>query len=106
MHLRLYMVALIPAVVLLSQIRNLKYLVPFSILANVCMMVGLALTLYFIFIDIKPISSVKNFSSVKQLPVFFATVIFAIEGIGVVSFFFFLSIVQSTSFWYIWDNSY
>lgn len=88
---RLYMVALIPAVVVLSQIRNLKYLVPFSIVANVSIMVGLGLTLYFIFIDIKPMSTVKNFSSIEQLPFFFATVIFAIEGIGVVSTFFFLS---------------
>ncbi|XP_043267334.1 proton-coupled amino acid transporter-like protein pathetic [Venturia canescens] len=81
---RLYMAALLPAVIILSQIRNLKYLVPFSMVANVSIMIGLALTLYYIIIDIQPISTVKNFSSIPQLPFFFATVIFAIEGIGVV----------------------
>lgn len=81
----MYILTLIPALVLLGQVRNLKYLVPFSILANICMMSGFAITLYYVFSDVKPIDSVKMFSSVEQLPRFFATVIFAIEGIGVVS---------------------
>ncbi|XP_014478516.1 PREDICTED: proton-coupled amino acid transporter 1 [Dinoponera quadriceps] len=82
--IRMYILALIPALVLLGQVRNLKYMVPFSMLANICMMTGFAITLYYVFSNIQPISSVKMFSSVEQLPRFFATVIFAIEGIGVV----------------------
>ncbi|XP_063975258.1 proton-coupled amino acid transporter-like protein pathetic isoform X2 [Diachasmimorpha longicaudata] len=83
-NIRLYIIALTPAIVLLVQIRNLKYLVPFSILANLFIMAGLAMSLYYVFSNLKPISSVKYFSSLEQLPKFFATVIFAIEGIGVV----------------------
>nr|KAF7420505.1 hypothetical protein H0235_010802 [Vespula pensylvanica] len=78
------MLALIPAVILLGQIRNLKYMVPFSMVANVSMMVGFSVTLYYIFKDLQPIQNVNMFSETEQLPIFFATVVFAIEGIGVV----------------------
>ncbi|KMQ95985.1 proton-coupled amino acid transporter 4-like protein [Lasius niger] len=82
---RLYILSLIPALVLLGQVRNLKYLVPFSMLANIFMMTGFSITLYYIFSNVQPIDDkVKMFSSVEELPRFFATVIFAIEGIGVV----------------------
>lgn len=81
---RYYILSLIPAVLLLGQIRNLKYMVPISMVANVCMMAGFAITLYYVFRDIQLTSHVKLISSATQLPTFFATVIFAIEGIGVV----------------------
>ncbi|XP_072765915.1 proton-coupled amino acid transporter-like protein pathetic [Anoplolepis gracilipes] len=81
---RLYIVSLIPALVLLGQVRNLKYLVPFSMLANIFMMTGFSITLYYIFNNVKSVDNVKLFAKVEQLPRFFATVIFAIEGIGVV----------------------
>ncbi|XP_006562695.1 proton-coupled amino acid transporter-like protein pathetic [Apis mellifera] len=82
--MRLYILTLIPAVLLLGQVRNLKFMVPFSIVANLSMMTGFALTLYYIFNDIKIPSHVKPIASIEQLPSFFATVLFAIEGIGVV----------------------
>lgn len=83
--IRLYILSLIPALVLLGQVRNLKYLVPFSMLANIFMISGFSITLYYIFSNVQSIDDdVKLFSSVEQLPRFFATVIFAIEGIGVV----------------------
>ncbi|XP_043254423.1 proton-coupled amino acid transporter-like protein pathetic [Colletes gigas] len=82
--IRTYIITLIPAMLLLGQVRNLKYLVPFSMAANVCMMVGFAITLYYVFSGIQTSTNVKLFSSIEQLPTFFATVIFAIEGIGVV----------------------
>ncbi|XP_003703905.1 proton-coupled amino acid transporter-like protein pathetic [Megachile rotundata] len=81
---QLCILTLIPAVILLGQVRNLKYLVPFSMIANTCMMVGFALTLYYVFTDMNISSNVKLFAKAEQLPTFFATVIFAIEGIGVV----------------------
>ncbi|XP_046486293.1 proton-coupled amino acid transporter-like protein CG1139 isoform X2 [Neodiprion pinetum] len=81
---RLYMLMLVPALLALGQIRNLKHLVPFSVIANISIMVGFAITLYYLFQDIKPISSVNLIASPGQLPKFFATVLFAIEGIGAV----------------------
>lgn len=85
--MQLYILTLIPALVLLGQVRDLKYMVPFSMLANIFMMSGFAITLYYIFsnVDLHNLTNTKLISSVEQLPRFFATVIFAIEGIGVVS---------------------
>jgi proton-coupled amino acid transporter len=82
---RTYMLCLIPAVVLLGQIRHLKILVPFSVIANMSLTVGFAITLYYIFSDIQPLENIHYVSTWAQMPKFFATVIFAIEGIGTVS---------------------
>lgn len=81
----MYILTVIPAVLLLGQVRNLKYMVPFSMVANICMMIGFAITLYYVFTGIQLTGDVKLFASPEKLPTFFATVIFAIEGIGVVS---------------------
>ncbi|XP_011686499.1 PREDICTED: proton-coupled amino acid transporter 4 [Wasmannia auropunctata] len=85
-NMQLFIFSLIPALVLLGQVRDLKYMVPFSMLANTFMMTGFAITLYYIFSnsDLQSFKNDKLFASVEQLPRFFATVIFAIEGIGVV----------------------
>lgn len=69
----------------LGIIRTLKYLVPFSAAATVFIMVGLSFTLYYTFSDLPDISSRHSFSSFHQLPLFFSTVLFAMEGIGTVS---------------------
>lgn len=82
--IRTYMLCLIPAVIFLGQIRHLKILVPFSVIANGCLSVGFAITLYYIFSDIQPLENIHYVSTWGQLPKFFATVIFAIEGIGTV----------------------
>lgn len=83
--LRIYMAALLPLLVLLSLVRNLKYLAPFSMVANVLIATGMSITFYYIFNGLPTISDVPNFSSWSQLPLFFGTAIFALEGIGVVS---------------------
>jgi proton-coupled amino acid transporter len=79
---------LIP-MILLNYIRNLKYLAPFSMIANIFMGVGLAIIFYYIFRDpLPPISRPDinvGFSSWKQLPLYFGTAIYAFEGIGMVS---------------------
>ncbi|XP_067003584.2 proton-coupled amino acid transporter-like protein pathetic [Anabrus simplex] len=81
-----YMAILAPLLVLLNLVRNLKYLAPFSMLANGLIATGLGITFYYIFRDLPSItnSGLPNFSSWSQLPLFFGTVIFALEGIGVV----------------------
>ncbi|KAL2748851.1 proton-coupled amino acid transporter-like protein pathetic isoform X3 [Vespula maculifrons] len=83
-RLRLYMAALLPFLIVFSLVRNLKYLAPFSMLANVLIATGMGITFYYIFTDLPTISDVPNFSSWSQLPLFFGTAIFALEGIGVV----------------------
>lgn len=84
MDLRIYMALQMPFLIMLNLIRNLKYLSPFSMVANVLIGVGLAISYYYICIDLPPIESRPVFASWSQLPVFFGTAIFALEGIGVV----------------------
>lgn len=85
--LRVYMAALLPLLIVFNLVRNLKYLAPFSMVANVLIATGMGITFYYIFHDLPTISDVPNFSSWSQLPLFFGTAIFALEGIGVVSTF-------------------
>uniref|UniRef100_A0A1E1W9Z5 Amino acid transporter transmembrane domain-containing protein n=1 Tax=Pectinophora gossypiella TaxID=13191 RepID=A0A1E1W9Z5_PECGO len=70
--------------VLISQIRNLKHLVPFSAIANVLIVVVFAITMYFVFVDLPSPSERDMVADISQWPLFFSTVIFAMEGIGVV----------------------
>lgn len=77
----LEVVLLIP----LAMIRKLKHLVPFSMVANLCIVVGFTITLYYMFTEIKDPAERHWGTSLKGLPIFFATVLFAMEGIGTVS---------------------
>ncbi|XP_051159956.1 proton-coupled amino acid transporter-like protein pathetic isoform X1 [Leptopilina boulardi] len=81
---RIYMAALLPFLMALCLIRNLKLLAPFSMVANCLVAVGLGITFYYVFDDLPPIGPVPKFASFSQLPLFFGTAIFALEGIGVV----------------------
>lgn len=86
LDLRIYMIALLPLLISMNLIRNLKYLAPFSMVANVLIGTGMGITFYYIFQDLPSVESRPQFSSLHQLPIFFGTAIFALEGIGVVSF--------------------
>jgi proton-coupled amino acid transporter len=68
-------------------ITNLKYLAPFSAIANVCMISGITITFIYTFIDVPSPSERHYTSSLHELPLFFGTAIFAFEGIALVSFF-------------------
>ncbi|CAH2091645.1 unnamed protein product [Euphydryas editha] len=70
--------------VLICQIRNLKWLVPFSALANVFLIICFGITMYYIFNDLPNPAEREMVASVKHWPLFISTVIFAMEGIGVV----------------------
>ncbi|KAF5270109.1 hypothetical protein FQA39_LY08521 [Lamprigera yunnana] len=83
-ELKMYMVIVMGFLFLSSQIRELKHLVPLSFLANLSLVAAFAIILYYMFEVINPPSTVPGFASIKTLPVFFSTVIFAMEGIGVV----------------------
>lgn len=84
MSVQMYMLTLLPPLLLLNMVRNLKYLSPFSMVANLLIGAGMAITLYYLLSDLPAVSDRPYFSSVQQLPLFFGTAIFALEGIGVV----------------------
>lgn len=53
-------------------------------LANICVFIGLCITLYYIIGDLKPVSERKMVAEYTNWPSFFSISIFAIETIGVV----------------------
>ena len=82
---RLYIAVLLVPVILICSIKNLKYLSPCSILANILEFAGLGIIFYYIFAtSIPSTSSVPWFTSPEKFPIFFGTAIFAFEGISVV----------------------
>lgn len=84
LDLKAYMaIALLP-LILVNYIRNLKFLAPFSTLANIIMFTGIAIILYFIFREPLSFENRVAFGDVANFPLFFGTVLFALEAIGVI----------------------
>ncbi|KAJ8919850.1 hypothetical protein NQ315_006379 [Exocentrus adspersus] len=81
---RIYMVMLLPVLILMNLIRNLKYLSPLSMIANILVATGMGVTFYYIFSDLPNVGERPAVQPITELPAFFATAIFALEGIGVV----------------------
>ncbi|XP_028163880.1 proton-coupled amino acid transporter-like protein pathetic [Ostrinia furnacalis] len=69
---------------LMVQIRHLKYLAPFSLVANVLLVTTFAICLYYIFKDEINYQDKRIVGDPARFPAFLSTVIFAMEGIGVV----------------------
>ncbi|XP_071558190.1 proton-coupled amino acid transporter-like protein acs isoform X2 [Temnothorax nylanderi] len=84
MELETYMAILLLPLIIVNYIRNLKFLAPFSTLANIIMFTGIAIMLYYIFRE--PLSFDNRVASgnVANFPLFFGTVLFALEAIGVI----------------------
>lgn len=53
-------------------------------IANILIGAGVGITLYYITTDLPAFSERKGVADVHHMPMFFGTVIFALEGIGVV----------------------
>lgn len=81
--LRLIICALLIPLILIAWVPNLKYLAPVSMVANVFMGLGLAITFYYLVQDLPPLEQ-REYSVMSTLPQFFSITIFAMEAIGVV----------------------
>lgn len=79
-----YLVMLLPPMILLNWVKNLKYLTPASLFASILTCSGLVITFFYMLQGLPNTSSVNAFSSWAQLPLYFGTAIYAFEGIGVV----------------------
>lgn len=53
---------------------------------NILIDTGFGIVLYYIFATLPPISTRQPFQVISRLPIFFGTVLFAIEAVGVVSY--------------------
>uniref|UniRef100_A0A0K8SD68 Amino acid transporter transmembrane domain-containing protein n=1 Tax=Lygus hesperus TaxID=30085 RepID=A0A0K8SD68_LYGHE len=80
--IRLYILMVAIPIYLVGIVRNMKYLVPFSALANILLFFGLCLTFYYMAQDLPPIDSRPAAAPISKLPLFFSTVLFGMEGIG------------------------
>jgi len=71
-------------IILLSFIRDLRTLVPFSIVANILCLVALVIMFQYIVRNIHDVDRLPAFKGWMNLPVFFAMAVYAFEGIAVV----------------------
>lgn len=69
----------------MNLIRNLKYLAPFSMIANVLVGTCMSITFWYVFQNVPSTKTVPYIADWEKWPLFFGTAIFALEGIGVVS---------------------
>lgn len=84
LDIRVYIAAVLLPFIAMGQIRVLKYLVPFSSIANVMIVITFGITMFYMF-SVEPHYEDKPlFASFATLPYFFSTVLFAMEGIGAV----------------------
>lgn len=66
------------------QVRKLKYLAPVSTLGNFISMASFAVLFYYIFREPLTLDGKEPYKSITEFPMFFGTVVFALEAIGVV----------------------
>jgi len=86
-HIDFHYVMLISFVPILltSLITNLRWLTPVSLLANICMIVGISITYYYAFQGGLPdIKERKLYTTPLELALYFGIAIFAFEGIALV----------------------
>lgn len=85
MDLSLHMVLVLIPILLSCMVRKLKYLIPFSSIANIMMAIGVGVVVYQASHDLPSVDSRPYIGSWQQLPLYFGTAIYAFEGIGLVS---------------------
>ncbi|OXU24721.1 hypothetical protein TSAR_008381 [Trichomalopsis sarcophagae] len=76
-------IALIP-ILMSTWIRNLKFLVPLSSVANALIISGYIASIYIMCHDLPPVSERRYIADWSKLPLFFGTVIYSFEGITLV----------------------
>lgn len=86
MDVHLHMLFVLVPILLPSLIPNLKYLAPFSSIANVCMATGVGVVFYYALQNIPDITERKYVGDLSTIPLFFGTAIYAFEGIALVTF--------------------
>lgn len=83
--IRVYIVSVLPILILLGLIPNLKALAPFSAVANCLIVTGLGITIYYLVDGMhSPWELRQGPKSLTDLPATFSITVFAMEAIGLV----------------------
>lgn len=83
-EVRWYCLFILGPLILLKCIRSYKYLAPLSTIANILSITSFLITFYYLFSDLPDISNREAIAPIEKLPLYFGTVVFAMEAIGVV----------------------
>ncbi|XP_011195874.1 proton-coupled amino acid transporter-like protein CG1139 [Zeugodacus cucurbitae] len=81
---RLCMVIILLPLIFINWVRNLKYLAPFSTIANGITMVSFGIICYYIFREPFTTEDKVAVAPFAGFPLFFGTVLFALEAIGII----------------------
>lgn len=81
----LYVLMLLLPLILISWVRNLKYMAPFSTFANVVTLVSFGIIFYYLIRDGPTFEKREAVGEVGNWALFLGSVLFALEAIGVVS---------------------
>lgn len=81
---RLYMLAILLPLILVNWIRSLKLLAPLSTIANFITLASFGIILYYIFREPLSFEDREIIGKVENFPLYFGTVLFALEAIGVI----------------------
>ncbi|XP_059610616.1 proton-coupled amino acid transporter-like protein CG1139 [Phlebotomus argentipes] len=84
MDIRVYMLIILVPLILINCIPNLKILAPLSLFANLCSAIGISTILYYVYKDGVSFDDRHAISNVSRWPLFFGTVLFALQAIGVI----------------------
>lgn len=87
LSLWLYMTILLVPILLLTYIKNLRVLAPFSNVANWLTIASLIIVYYFVFKKIEPLSERDFSGSPTTVALFIGTSMFAVLSIGIVNIF-------------------
>jgi len=81
---RLVMVMIVLPLILITYVKNLKLLAPLTTIANGITVVSFGIIYYYIFKEDIKFEDRLAIGDVKNYPLFFGTVMFALESIGMV----------------------
>lgn len=85
---KIYMILILLPLIFINWIKNLKFLVPCSKVATIATFVSFGIILYYIFKDPLSFDDREPIGKIENFPLYFGTVLFALEAIGVVSYLF------------------
>lgn len=66
------------------KVRKLKYLAPFATIGNIILIASFAVIFYYVFREPLTLEGKRPYAGISEFPLFFDTVLFALEAIGVI----------------------